>query len=114
MGWRSWSPWLKGAILGFAFGFVMVIMILLAGLWWETAYFIAFLFPLGALIEIGFPEAVWRSLITCSELCPPTTLGYIFMSLNILITASVIGSIIGLIIGKVKSKKEQSIKPQNA
>lgn len=81
MGWRNWSYWLRGGIIGLFIGIIL-----------EVIGTICFPFA-------GFPSQCPPTIILHLPLISLSNLGYIAL----ILVSIIIGTVIGFIIGKIKS-----------
>ena len=97
MGWKNWSSWLKGGIIG-----IVIFLILLA-------LSVIIDFPRGEfgnifewiLMWLGVPIIMLARVLFSIEIGPPLTNFYIIM----IPYSFIVGVIIGLIVEKIKSRK---------
>lgn len=99
MGWKDWSYWLKGGIIGLIISTIVIVIALL-----QLINYAIIKWPLLILINLFANQYV--AISQCSG---DSCIGFLFfVPLLVFIEFFVIGAIIGWIYGKIKQRKEDS------
>ena len=90
MGWRTWSYWLKGGLIGLILGIIISLNELFIGLGGMFLYNLS----LGSLFD--------AIAVLTSE-----GIGFIIMFIGIILVYTIYGAIIGVIYGKIKNRNKK-------
>ena len=95
MGWKNWSTWVKGGVIGILVATLITVIALLTSV------------ISGDISTSGCSGPWWggTSFENCKFLFRVYIAGFVIQSIIFFI----IGAIIGLIIGKIKNKKQENI-----